>query len=418
MNLKMDHTMGQKKIENILIDKCLITNSTKLHKIMDLGVHPFADTFIGKNKLNMMEPVYPLQCFLCKESASIQLKYFTDSFMRYNLYEYSYTSSNSKYSRTHWTDFFKKIIYKLNLKKKSTILEIGSNDGYLLNKFYKKDFKVVGVDSSLLMTQISRKKGIMSFNNIFNLKFSKFLKNKYSFFNVIIANNVLNHSNDPLNFIKGVRNLMNDKSTFVFELPYWYETIKTKRYDQVYHEHVTYFTIKFAKNLLNKCGMYISDVETNSYHGGSIRVYCKKKQNNYLESKIVEKMILNEEKKGLFDPQFYRSFMSNIENKRNLLLSKLLKIKNSGGTIIAIGAAAKGNTFLNYHKLDNSIISYVTDPSPYKKGKYTPLSRIPIVSDKIISNYKKVYGLMLSWNISKDIIKKLKKLNKNLIIIK
>ena len=414
----MDHTMVQKKIGNILINKCLITNSKKLFKIIDLGIHPFADTFIGKNKLNLMEPVYPLQCFLCKESGSIQLKYFTDSFMRYNLYDYSYTSSNSKYSRSHWTDYFKKIIHKLNLEKKSRVLEIGSNDGYLLNKFYKKDFKVVGVDSSLLMTKISRKKGIRSFNSIFNLRFSHILKSKYSFFDLIIANNVLNHSNDPLNFIRGVRNLMNNNSTFVFELPYWYETVNTKRYDQVYHEHVTYFTIKFAKNLFNKCGMYISDIEINSYHGGSIRVYCKKKQKKYLESKIVKKMILKEEKKGLFDPKFYNSFMKKIEKKRNVLLNKLLKIKNSGGTIIGIGAAAKGNTFLNYHKLDHSIISYVTDPSPYKKGKYTPLSRIPIVSDKIISKYRKVYGLMLSWNISKEIIKKLKKFNKNLIIIK
>ncbi len=418
MNLKMDHIMARKKIGLILINKCLISKSTNLHKIIDLGIHPFADTFIKKNQLHLMEPVYPLQCYLCKKTGSIQLKYFTDSNMRYNLYDYSYTSSNSNYSRSHWDDYFYNVKNKLNLNKKAKILEIGSNDGYLLKKFNINDYLAVGVDSSKLMTKISRKKGLKSYNEIFDLKFSKILKNKYAFFDVIIANNVLNHSNDPLNFVKGVKNLMNNNSTFIFELPYWYDTIKTERYDQIYHEHVTYFTIKFAKNLFSKCGMYISDIQKNSYHGGSIRLYCKKKYKNYREFKLVKKMILKEEKKGLFNPDFYKFFMRKIENKRNNLLTKILKIKNSRGVIIGFGAAAKGNTFLNYHKLDNSLITYVTDPSIYKKGKYTPLSRIPIVGDNILSKYKKVHGLMLSWNISNDIIKKLKKINKNLVIIK
>ncbi len=400
-----------------MINKCLISKSIKLHKIIDLGIHPFADTFIKKTQLHLMEPVFPLQCYLCKNSGSIQLKYFTDSNMRYNLYDYSYTSSNSNYSRSHWDDYFYTIKDKLNLSRKSKILEIGSNDGYLLNKFNINNNIAIGVDSSKLMTKVSRKKGLKSYNKNFDYKFSKILKNKYSLFNLIIANNVLNHSNDPLNFIKGVCNLMSNKSTFIFELPYWYDTINTQRYDQIYHEHVTYFTIKFAKNLLNKCGMFISDIEKNSYHGGSIRVYCKKKYKNYKESNSVKKMIFKEEKKGLFDPNFYKTFMSKIEIKRNKLITKILKIKNSGGVIIGFGAAAKGNTFLNYHKFDSSVISYVTDPSLYKKGKYTPLSRIPIVSDNILSKYNRVYGLMLSWNISNDIIKKLKKINKELIII-
>ena len=162
-----------------------------------MGIHPFADTFIKKNQIDLMEPVYPLQCYLCKKSGSIQLKYFTDSITRYNLYDYSYTSSNSKYSRYHWSTYHLDIMKNLHLSKKSKVLEIGSNDGYLLDKFKKQKINVVAVDSSAFMTKITRKKGIKSFNNTFNYKFSKILKSKFLSFDTIIANNVLNHSNDP-----------------------------------------------------------------------------------------------------------------------------------------------------------------------------------------------------------------------------
>ena len=306
----------------------------------------------------------------------------------------------------------------LHLSKKSKVLEIGSNDGYLLDKFKKQKINVVAVDSSAFMTKITRKKGIKSFNNTFNYKFSKILKSKFLSFDTIIANNVLNHSNDPLNFMKGIYNLMSNKSTFVFELPYWLDTIKTKRYDQIYHEHVTYFTVKFTKNLLDKCNMYIHKIERNSYHGGSIRVYCRKKLKNYFEAKIINLMIEKENAMGLFDPKFYKNFMKGVEKRRNNLITKLLKLKNSGVNIVAIGAAAKGNTFLNYHKLDNSIINYVTDSSSLKKGKFTPLSRIPIVDDKILSKLQNVHVLILSWNISENLIKKLKTINKHIVIVK
>ncbi len=410
--------MAPKKTGLKLINKCLITNSKNLTKIIDLGIHPFADTFIKKSQIDLMEPVYPLQCYLCEKSGSIQLKYFTDSNTRYNLYDYSYTSSNSKFSRHHWKKYYLDVIENLRLSKKSKVLEIGSNDGFLLEQFKKQKITVVAIDSSAFMTKISRNKGIESFNNTFDYKFSKKLKKKFLSFDTIIANNVLNHSNDPLNFMKGVYNLMNSKSTFVFELPYWLDTIETKRYDQIYHEHVTYFTVKFTKNLLDKCNMFIHKIERNSYHGGSIRVYCRKKLKNYSESKTIKSMIEKETKIGLFDRQFYKKFMKGVEQRRNNLITKLLKLKSSGANIVAIGAAAKGNTFLNYHKLDNSIINYVTDSSSLKKGKFTPLSRIPIVDDKIISKLQNVHVLILSWNISENIIKKLKTINKHIVIIK
>ena len=394
--------------------KCLISNSSKLEKIIDLGFHPYADTFIKKNQVNLSEPIFPLQCYLCKLSGSIQLNHLTNANERYNLYDYSYTSSNSEYSKNHWKKFCDEITFNLKLHSKAKIIEIGSNDGYLSKQFKKKGHKVVGVDSSKLMCDISKKNGIKTYQGMFSLNFSKKIISKEKKFDVLIANNVVNHSNNPLDFISGVKKALKNNGHFIFELPYWLDTIKSKKYDQIYHEHITYFTVKFAYNLLSKYGLQIINIDRNEYHGGSIRFYAKKTRSKIFKASLVKKMIKIEENEGLFQVFTYHQLMKKIEKNKLKFLERIYSIKKKGNIIIAVGAAAKGNTFLNYHRLDNSIITYVTDSSKLKIGKYTPLSRIPITNDKIFSKYKNVYALILSWNISKNLVTNLKKINKKI----
>ena len=216
-----------------------------------------------------------------------------------------------------------------------------------------------------------------------------------------------------MDFAQGVQELLSDNGTFVFEVPYWYNTITDEKFDQIYHEHLSYFTVKSACNLLKLAGLTVYDVEWVDYHGGSIRVYASKDKRK--GSKSVQEHISKEEDANLFDPQQYTEFMKSIKRKRDFWLSELYRISGEGYPIVAIGAAAKGNTFLNYYNLDNSIIDYVTDTSEHKVGKYTPLSRIPILTDtEVFSKYDKVYAFILSWNIS-DLIKgKLQAINKNI----
>jgi len=387
-----------------LTDKCLISDMA-VKKILDLGMHPYADTFIGPNQLGMTEPVLPLECYLCPESGQIQLGYISNDFERYNLYAYSYTSSNSTFAKNHWNDYCKTITNRFNLKGK-LIVEIGSNDGYLIQQF-KFNNKVLGVDSSKLMAKIATTKyGIETVNELFNLAVSQNIKNDFGQADLIIANNVFNHSNDPLDFAKGVSHLLKEGGIFVFESPYWLDTIQSQHFDQIYHEHISYFTAKSAYNLLSSVGLEIFDIEVVDYHGGSIRVYSKKISDRPPQQiDLVTKMINQETNFGLFDVDTYKKFQKDITTTRDKFLSKLYNLKTQGLSIVAVGAAAKGNTFLNFYGLDKTVIDFVTDSSEHKQGKYTPLTRIPIVGDEIFREYKQgVYALVLSWNIS-DILK-------------
>ena len=389
----------------------------KYIKIIDLGMQPFADTFIGRQQLNLSEPLYPLECFLNKDSGEIRVGVNTKEDDRYNLYDYSYTSSNSKFSKSHWTKYASEVSDKINLSNNSSIVEIGSNDGFLSKLFKDMGHDIAGVDPSRYMAQIAKNtRGINTYNCLFSYNSSQEIKNDRGACDLVIANNVFNHSNDPDDFIRGVSNLLSPEGFFVFELPYWYNTIKDRKFDQIYHEHVTYFTVKYSYNLLKLAGFEIVDVEVVDYHGGSIRVYAKKLSSPKAVGKnnIVAALIRQEEEFGLFDSETYVEFMNEITRCRDRFLSRLYSIRSQNIPIIAVGASAKGNTFLNFYNLDCSVLDYVTDASIHKQGKYTPLTRIPITGDEIFKNYDKAYALILSWNISDIIKEKLKQINCNI----
>ena len=390
---------------------------SKSVKILDLGIHPFADTFIKKKQLNLSEPIFPLECYLDTSSFIIYNSIKTNEIQRYNLYDYSYTSSNSSISKNYWKEYFKAILKNYELNTKSKILEIGSNDGYLINLFKKKTNNILGVDASNHMTQIANKKKIRSINMIFNNLNSKHIKKKYGKFDLIIANNVLNHSNDPLDFVKGVENILSKNGCFIFELPYWYELVRSKRFDQIYHEHVSYLTAKSSYYLLKKYGLQIEKIEMTPYHGGSIRVHAKKSKK--VQKKVfLKKIILIEERSKLFEIKTYKNLMLHLQKKKINFLKKIINYKSKNYTIVGIGAAAKANTFLNFIGLNNSIIDFITDASKYKIGKYTPLTRIPIFSDKKLGTVKKkICAIPLAWNISNLLKNKIKKINKKIKFI-
>ena len=383
-------------------------------KIIDLGMHPYADSFIPKSELGISEPVYPLQCGLDTETGHIKLIYKTDPNQRYNLYPYSYTSSNSKVSRKHWEDFAEHTAKKLDLQPNDNVIEIGSNDGFLSVQYKSRGYSVLGIDPSKEMAALAEEQGIPTYCTIFSLERALDLKPQLGgSADLIVANNVFNHANDPVDFAKGVQELLSDTGTFVFQVPYWYNTITDEKFDQIYHEHPSYFTVKSACNLLKLAGLKVYDVEWFDYHGGSIRVYASKE--DCVPTRDVREYITKEEDANLFDPEYYKEFMKKIKKKRDCFLSMLYGLSAEGHSIIAVGAAAKGNTFLNYYNLDSSIIEYVTDTSEYKVGKYTPLSRIPIQTDnEVFSKYDKIYAVILSWNISDLIKDKLKNINKNI----
>jgi 2-polyprenyl-3-methyl-5-hydroxy-6-metoxy-1,4-benzoquinol methylase len=397
-----------------LRDKCLSCNSKNLKEIINLGLHSFADRFIYKKNLKNKDPKYPLILDLCINCKFIQSRTITDPKKRYSEIDYSYTSSNSNYSKKHWKDFAKKIDRELNVKGK-TLYEIGSNDGFLLHKFKLMGANVLGIDASKFMTKISKKK-VNTINCIFNFNQSKKIKKKFGQADIIIANNVFNHSDNPRNFLKGIYNLLKKESIFIFEQPYFAKGLYSFKFDQIYHEHISYFTSKNIKSLLEKNNFKIVSMKKNGYHGGSLRTTCVKKISNIKVNKI-DRLINSEKKNKIYEISYYKKFNQKINFDKSKLINKINQFKKSGYKIAGIGAGAKSNTFLTFYNFNNKLIDFLTDTSKYKINKYTPLTRIPIKSDLELKKHKKLICIILSWNISKIIVYKIKKLNKKIKII-
>jgi len=203
--------------------------------------------------------------------------------------------------------------------------------------------------------------------------------------------------------------LLKEDGVFVFEVPYWKSAVDSEKIDQIYHEHVSYMTVKSVKKTLDLAGLNIIDIQVVDYHGGSLRVYCGPA--DIEQPQVVDDMINNEKDAGIFHSSTYKLLLEKINNKKINLLRKIYDIKSLGGSVIGVGAAAKGNTFLTFLNLDNSIIDYVTDASEYKQGKLTPLTSIPICGDEIFREYDEVYAIILSWNISSKLKEKLHEIN-------
>ena len=408
--------MEKLQTKNLLTKKCLITGEP-VTKILDFGMHPYADTFVSKDQLSLTEPTLPLEVYLNELSGQIQLGYVSHDYERYSLYSYSYTSSNSKFARDHWDAYYQKMKELFNTKD-SLVVEIGSNDGYLSQHFLKDNNKVLGIDPSAEMCRLAVDRGVETYNTLFTKEAAGTVSKKYGNAKLIVANNVFNHSNNPVDFAEGVADLLAKDGVFVFELPYWGSTVESGRFDQTYHEHVSYFTMKSTYSLLSKVGLKITGFELVDYHGGSLRVYSKKEEGATTNPEVFD-MIKKETEQGLFDVETYTKWQKTLAQKRNEFLKNLysLKVTEPDVAIIGVGAAAKANTFLNYYNIDSTVLDYVTDSSTHKQGKYTPLTRIPIVGDEVFGDYEKVYALILSWNISDNLKKILLKINPNIKFI-
>ena len=391
---------------------CLICGDNNINKIIDLGMHPYADTFISKKNYFKLDKVYPLVVQMCNRCGNIQLECVTSPEERYLENEYSYTSSNSNFSKEYWNLYYHDVIKIYKGKKKLSILEIGSNDGYLLGLFKQNGHNVLGVDASPFMAKLSNKSGIKTISEIFDENIATQILSEYGKFDVVIANNVFNHSDDPKNFMRGVKRLLTDKGFFIFESPYWLDSIISGKFDQIYHEHVSYFTARSLKYLSRISNLKIIDATKSYYHGGSLRLIVGNYENNIGEEKI-NTLIEKEKFYNLYDKSFYENFNNVLINKKNIFMEKIYKIKISKSPIICVGAAAKANTFLNFYGLNNNLIDCVTDSSNNKIGKFTPLTRIPIHPDEILKEFSSPFIIFTAWNVSADLKKIISKINPN-----
>ena len=359
------------------MDKCIVCESENLKNAINLGLHPPADSFLKNFDVASSQKSYQLTCQLCLSCGHLQNEVVVPSSERYEDIDYSYTSSNSEISMTHWTEFFKTVSSKLNLNFQDNIVEFGSNDGYLTELFNQK-YTAVGIEPSEYLAKLSLKRGIDVINGYLNMETISQAVNKNGKYQLIYGNNVFNHISKLNESTRAIKSGLKINGYFVFESPYCLDVIQNYYFDTIYHEHLSYFSIKSIDILFKRNGLYISDIERNGYHGGSIRVYSSPNKLNY-NSEVVNDYIQNEIDFGLFDLITYKKFMEKISKDKYSTVRKISKMKEQGLSIVAVGAAARSNTLLNYYKLDHSIIDFITDSSEHKIGKYTPGSCIPIL---------------------------------------
>lgn len=378
-------------------------------RIIELGMHAFADTFLSVEDLCHSEPVFPLNVLLDHKSGMIHNEFITPADDRYNYVNYSYTSSNSISAILHWKTFIP-LLRELGGKTGESVIEIGSNDGFLCSLLIEEGYEVTAVDAAKSMFNLTSSKGISSYHKIFNSRSALEIKEFTGPVDYLIANNVLNHANDPLDFLVGVKMLLGKNGRFIVEVPYWCSQIRNNRFDMIYHEHTSYFTVLSLNNLVEAAGMYLNEIQYVKSHGGSLRIIGGMKK---VTNSSVETLISTEIASGVFTDDYYINILRSIKTTKFNFMRKLYE-NYADRNIFGIGAAAKANTFLTYFGLNSTLVTAVTDSSPYKIGKFTPLTRIPIKEDKILSDYSNPVCIILSWNLESQIKTSLTKVNKSI----
>lgn len=400
------------------MNKCRICNSKDLIKVLDFNKSPPSNSYLNQKTLNMIELNYPLRVNLCKNCFLLQTEDFVNKKIMFND-EYAYFSSYSKTFLEHaksFVEFVEKDLKKFLLKK--DVIEIASNDGYLLQFFKKKRYKCLGIEPSKSVAIHAIKKGIKTRVNFFGSNLAKKIKNKPS---LVIANNVLAHVPDLNDFIKGLSILCHQKTIISIEFPHVLNLINYNQFDTIYHEHYSYFSVKPLKDIFKKYGLEIFNIQKLKVHGGSLRLLIKRNSNRDIEiSKSVADIISLEKNNKLYNLQTYYDLQKKLNSQKLKLIKFIINIKIKDKKIICYGAAAKGNTIINFSGITKDMIDFVVDKNLTKIGKYLPGSEIPIYSLSEIKKFKPHYIWILPWNLKDEIINELsfaKKWNAKFFIV-
>ena len=385
------------------LTSCRICGAAHITPVVDLGFHPLADTFLPPEVQLGAEVAYPLQLGLCGECGHVFTLYPVSPEDRYQKHDYSYDSSNSQVSIAHFCEFAQAVIAEQRPAANALVVDFGSNVGTLLSHFKDAGFSnVLGIEPSGNISRLANDSGVRTFTQFFDNTAARLI-HEIGKVDVLLSSNVVNHADDMRGLFRTARAVLSPGGAFVFEVPYLLDLVQGTAFDTIYHEHVHYCGIKPIAQCLAGAGFEIFKVERLDYMCGSIRVYARVGSQH---SAAALEAIAEEERFGLYALSTYAAFMDRVRQVKFSVNCHLWKIRAAGGKIIGIGAATKGNTFLNYCRLDNDLIAYVTDASPLKIGKMTPGSHIPIIADNDI-DAAATHAVILPWNIAPFLQKKL-----------
>lgn len=390
---------------------CRHCKSEKFVPLIDLGFAPPSNAYLTKEKLKQPEVYYPLRVNVCQLCWLVQTEDFAKSNELFTD-DYAYFSSTSLSWLEHSKKYANNIAKRLNLTSESLVIEIGSNDGYLLQNFLKLSINCLGIEPTTQTAKAARSLDIKVVEDFFTESLADKLINDFGKADLIIGNNVYAHVPDINNFTRGIKKLLKSEGIVNFEFPHLLNIIEFSQFDTIYHEHFSYFSLHAVINIFNSFGLRIFDVEKLPTHGGSLRIYGCHKESKITVLPSVESILKEEILKSITNEKGYVDFQNKSDAIKNQLLSFLLKLKNNSNTVAAYGAAAKGNTLLNYAGIKPDLLPIIYDAAPSKQGKFMPGSHIPIEHPNELMEKPPEYVIVLPWNIGSEISDQLSEIKK------
>jgi hypothetical protein len=386
---------------------CRFCNTTLEDVFIDLGNSPASNSFLTEQQLNEPETFYPLKVYTCKKCFLVQVDEYKKSDAIFNN-QYVYFSSYSTSWLAHAKKYTDDMQQRFGLDEKSFVVEVASNDGYLLQYFKEKNIPVLGIEPTANTAEAAAQKGIESVVDFFGVRLARELSAKGIQADLLLGNNVLAHVPDIVDFVGGMKILLRKGGMITMEFPHLLQLLQNNQFDTIYHEHFSYLSFYTVKQIFESQGLEMFDVEELSTHGGSLRIYAKHKDDTaHTITAHVQNMLDKEAEAGLTHTETYKGFQQKALHIKLELLGFLIEQKRAGKKVAAYGAAAKGNTLLNFCGVKNDLISFVVDANPHKQNKYLPASHIPVLNEAALKSAKPDYVIILPWNLKEEIVNQL-----------
>ncbi|MBW4453347.1 MAG: class I SAM-dependent methyltransferase [Nostoc indistinguendum CM1-VF10] len=382
---------------------CRFCGTVLQHTFVDLGMSPLCESYVAAEQLNQMEPFYPLHVYVCDRCFLVQLQEYVSPQDIFS--HYAYFSSYSDSWLQHAKNYTKKVTERFKLNSSSHVVEIASNDGYLLQYFVSQGIPVLGIEPAANIAEVAITKGIPTTVKFFGQNTADELVADGTQADLLIGNNVLAHVPDINDFVAACKILLKPEGVITMEFPHLMRLMEGNQFDTIYHEHFSYLSLLTVEKVFAAHGLTIFDVEEFSTHGGSLRIYgCHLDDNSKSISEDVKDLRAREEAAGFINIERYFSFAEKVKDTKFQLLEFLIAAKRQGKSIVGYGAPGKGNTLLNYCGIREDFLDYTVDRNPFKQGKFLPGTHIPIFHPNKIQETKPDYLLILPWNLKNEVM--------------
>ena len=385
---------------SLTLNACRSCGETRLDPILDLGTTPLADRLLRRDQLEEPEPAFPLEVVFCPRCTLVQIRETVAPELLFAA-DYPYFSSFSTYLLEHSRKNVEELIRMRRLGPKSFVVELASNDGYLLRNYVAAGIPVLGIDPVAGVARAAEKAGVPTLVDFFTRDLAGRIAAKGQRADVLHANNVLAHVADTNGFVAGIHTLLKENGVTVIEAPYVRDLVDHCEFDTIYHEHLCYFSVTAVDHLFRRHGLYLNEVRRLPIHGGSLRLYVERREK---VGESVRTLLAEESRLGLDRADYYLGFSARVEQLKKSLVTLLSDLKAQGKRIAAYGAAAKGATLINFVGIGPELVDFVVDRNIHKQGRFMPGQRIPIFAPERILQEKPDYVLLLPWNLESEIL--------------